>query len=75
MYDDGGAIGFIIMKECPEMAVSGFSGHFFFMFSLRGCNKGRGIAVILVHIMVHSVPAGDRAFAGVCRGKSNVYRE
>ena len=57
------------------MAVSGFSGHFFFMFSLRGCNKGRGIAVILVHIMVHSVPAGDRAFAGVCRGKSNVYRE
>ena len=59
------AIDFIIMEKCPEMAVDGFLGHFFFMSSPRECNKGRGIAVILVHIMVHSVPAGVVSCGGV----------
>lgn len=46
------------------MVAGGFPGHFFFIVSPRECNKGRGIAVILVHIMARVVSAGDVALAG-----------
>ena len=64
MYDEDGAIGFIIMEKCPGMAVGGFSGHFFFYIQSKGVYKGQGIAVILVHIMLHSESARDGILAG-----------
>ncbi len=69
VYDEGGAIGFIIMEKCPGMAVGGFSGHFFFYIQSKGLYKGQGIAVILVHIMLHSESARD----GILAGASAIY--